>query len=70
MDNEYRMQYAEKMLRAAVMAMDEDSHAASEYLLQEIPWAALSVEEIFRLIKIARTQEKTVFQGITCVEVR
>lgn len=70
MENEYRMQYAEKMLRAAVMSIDEGSHAVSKYLLQEIPWGTLSVEEILRLIKMVRAQEKTGSQEIICVEVR
>ena len=55
MDNDSKMEYIEKILRAAIIAMDALSPIASEYLLKEIPWGTLSTDEILKLITIVKT---------------
>lgn len=60
MDNNCKMQYIEKILNAAIIAMDALSPTASEYLLREIPWETLSTDEILKLIEIVRTHPRTV----------
>ncbi len=62
MDNEYKMLYIEKLLRASVIAMDAHSPAASGYLLREIPWQKLSAAEILEVIKLARSFPRKDFQ--------
>ena len=57
MDNNCKIQYHEKILRAAIIAMDASSPTASGYLLREIPWETLSTDEILKLIKIVRAQQ-------------
>ena len=70
MDNNYKMQYIEKTLRAAIIAMDALSPTASEYLLKEIPWETLSVDEILKLIKIVRTHPRRVPDKVISMEVK
>lgn len=70
MVNECKMLYVEKILRAAIIAMDALSPTASEYLLREIPWETLSTDEILKLIKIVRTQPRVVPDKVISMEVR
>lgn len=70
MDNNYKIQYIEKILRAAIIAMDALSPTASEYLLREIPWDTLSTDEILKLIKIVRTYPRVVPDKVISMEVR
>ena len=58
MDDKYRTLYMEKMITAAMIAMDENAVNASKYLLKEIPWDTLSTDEILKLIRIARIVQK------------
>lgn len=69
MENDYKMQCIEKILRAAIIAMDALSPTASEYLLKEIPWETLSTDEILKLIKIVRTQPRQVPDKVLSMEV-
>lgn len=70
MDSNCKMQYIEKILRAAIIAMDALSPTASEYLLREIPWETLSTDEILKLIKIVRTHPRAVPDKVLSMEVR
>lgn len=70
MENDAKMQYIEKILRAAIIAMDARSQTASEYLLKEIPWETLSADEILKLIKIVRTHPKVVPDQVISTEVK
>lgn len=69
MDEKYYSLYIEKILHAAIIAMDALSPTASEYLLKEIPWGTLSTDEILKLIKIVRTQPRQVPDKILSMEV-
>lgn len=70
MDNNYKIQYIEKILGAAIIAMDALSPTASEYLLREIPWDTLSTDEILKLIKIVRTYPRVVPDKVLSMEVK
>lgn len=70
MDHGCKIQCYETILRAAIIAMDGLAPTASEYLLKEIPWAELSVDEILKMIKIVRNQSRDVPDSVLSMEVR